>query len=131
MVLRLLPLLTLFVLGCSQDDPITPDEILGTWKLTELYIDPGDGSGSFAPADYEREITFYTDSTYRTSRLICTILNQGEGAGTGRYSPVEQVILPTECRIGAEYTYSVEGRELTVFYWCIEGCAERYVKIRD
>ncbi|PPK84575.1 hypothetical protein CLV84_3737 [Neolewinella xylanilytica] len=128
---RLLPLLALLFIACSKDDSITPDEILGTWKLTEVYLDPGDGSGSFEPADYEREITFYADSTYRTSRQICTILDQDEGPGTGRYSPGEDVIFPTECRIGAEYTYSVDGRELTISYLCFEGCAERYEKLRN
>ena len=131
MALRLLPLFALFFLVCSKEDSVTPGELPGTWRLTEVYLDPGNGSGTFQPADYEREITFYADSTYLTSRDICNIYDNIEAGGEGRYSPDRQVIFPTSCRMNTEYPFTVDGRELTITYWCIEGCAERYVKIRD
>ena len=131
MHLRCLPLLALFIFACSKEDSVTPGELLGTWRLTSVYLDPGDGSGTFQPADYAREFTFFADSTYLTSRDICTLSASGSGGGEGRYSPDRRVIFPTHCRILAEYLYTIEGRELAIAYRCIEGCAERYVKIGD
>ncbi|WP_420460943.1 hypothetical protein [Neolewinella sp.] len=126
-LLLVLPLLA----GCDKDEP-TPDSILGTWKLREVYVDPGDGSGTFQPTDYARTITFFPDSTYTTDQTICNIGNHpADGGGSGVYSPGRQLIFPTTCRINAEYPYDIAGRQLTVTYFCIEGCAERYTKVRD
>ena len=125
--LLMLPLLA----GCDKDEP-TPDSILGTWKLTEVYVDPGNGSGTFQPTDYARTITFFPDSTYTTDLTICRFGgNVADEGGSGVYFPEERLIFPTTCRINAEYPYEVAGRRLTVTYSCIEGCAERYVKVRD
>ena len=106
--------------------------MLGTWKLTEVYFDIGNGSGTFQPAGYARTITFFSDSTYTTDLGICTITTNGnDQSGSGIYSPGQQLIFPTTCRTNAAYPYELVGRQLTITYPCVEGCAEQYQKVRD
>ena len=127
----LLPLIFLSFLACQPDDRVTPGEILGTWRLTEVYLDPGDGSGDFMPADYDRTLTFYPDSTYHADPPIVSIFDRDGAAGIGHYSPGRATIDPTHGTSNSAYPYTVDGLTLTINYWCFEGCAERYVKVRD
>ena len=131
-MMRLLCLsVLLLALSCSKDGP-TPDVLLGSWELREVYVDPGNGSGTFRPTDRHRRITFVDDSTYVTDVGICTFGSQDSWpGGTGMYSASEQEIYPTTCRINAQYPYTVDGLELTISYFCFEGCAERYRKVAD
>ena len=126
-------LIFLLVTGCAKDVPIldaTPNNLLGTWELTDVRASLGSGPGEYQPASYQRTITFYADSVYSTAVGICTFSTTTDG-GTGFYSPSAGLIHPTSCRINAQYPYTIEGLRLTIEYLCIEGCAERYVKVAD
>ena len=130
--MRFLSFLALLVtlISCEKDDP-TPGVLLGSWELAEVYVDSGDGSGTFRPADYHRRITFLEDSTYVTNVSICNFGDRDEPGGTGFYSAANQEIHPTTCRMNVQYPYAVDGLALTINYFCFEGCAERYRKVAD
>ena len=131
MASRLYILLFAFIFSCTKEEPATPGEPLSTWKLTEVYIDPGDGSGTFVPAGYNREISLYGDSTYRASARLCGIDNVRGRAIRGTYSPSQNILFSPTCDLQTEYDYTLTDLEMVVFFFCDEGCAERYVRVRD
>ena len=126
---RLCILFCVLIFSCTKEETATPDEALSTWKLTEVYIDPGDGSGTFVPADYEREISLYGDSTYRASARLCGINNVRGRAIRGNYSPSQNILFSPECNMQTEYGYTLTDLEMIVFFFCDKGCAERYVRV--
>ena len=119
----------LFFTTCDKDEAPIPGSILGTWKLTGVTTEP-DGLLAFAPATYERTITFFDDTTYYTSVGICNISHDTPG-GQGRYSRLKEEIASSSCDSTTDYRYELQGLELTIFYFCFEPCAERYIKVRD
>ncbi|RYG00460.1 MAG: hypothetical protein EOO02_14855 [Chitinophagaceae bacterium] len=44
------------------------DDFSGTWKMTEMRADPGDGSGIFRPVDMSVTLNFSIDGQYSDSR---------------------------------------------------------------
>ena len=128
---RLYVLFFVLVFACDKEEIATHGEPLSTWKLTEVYIDPGDGSGTFVPADYEREISLYGDSTYRASAQLCGINNVRGRAIRGTYSPSQNILFSPNCNMQTEYDYTLTDLEMVVSFFCDEGCAERYVRVRD
>ena len=64
----LLSLMFLVVIAACSKSSSTPDPLVGTWKLSELRADPGDGSGKFLPAEKQVTITFTADGQYLDSR---------------------------------------------------------------
>ncbi|TXE15285.1 hypothetical protein ES692_17375 [Psychroserpens burtonensis] len=57
------------LLACSDDDKTKRIEIklLGTWQLSEVYSDPGDGSGYFTSIDSEKILTFLSSGTINSN----------------------------------------------------------------
>ena len=129
MTSRLYVLFCVLILSCTKEENATPDEALSTWKLAEVYIDPGDGSGTFVPADYDREISLYRDSIYRASARLCGINNVRGRAIQGNYSPSQNIFFSPECNMQTEYGYTLTDLEMIVFFFCDKGCAERYVRV--
>ena len=121
-------LLPLLALACEKEE-VVPASALSTWELSEIYIDPGDGSGDFEPTDFARTLSFFPDSTYRASTPLCAV-GTGEGrSATGRYFPADSTLEVADCSMERLLTYAIDGTELTVTYFCDEGCAERYVRV--
>jgi hypothetical protein len=85
----------------------------------------------YQPATYERIVTFFSDSTYRTDLGLCGVGLTSTLGGMGRYSPGKRVIFPINCATDLPVSYRIDGTQLTVTYICTEGCGERYVKVRD
>jgi hypothetical protein len=71
-------LLTIGLLASCAKDEENPTnnpetEITGTWKLVEVYLDPGDGSGDFEPVQSEKTVTFHGDGTVTSNGDLCTL----------------------------------------------------------
>ncbi|WEK35097.1 MAG: hypothetical protein P0Y53_21620 [Candidatus Pseudobacter hemicellulosilyticus] len=62
-----------FLFACSKKDEdknalLNYDPLVGTWKLSEVRADPGDGSGTFLPTTIAATITFSENGEYTDSR---------------------------------------------------------------
>ena len=44
--------------SCDKDENATTNSLEGTWKLTEILADPGDGSGTFNPISSNKKLIF-------------------------------------------------------------------------
>ena len=79
-------------MGCSNNDENKTEEnsIVGTWKLIEIYNNPGFGSGSWNTVDNGYTYTFSTNGEFTSTRF-------------------------TECSSGI---YSIESNELSLDFDC-------------
>lgn len=118
-------------LSCNEDGKTNaPADIVGTWKLVEMYSDPGDGSGDFLPVESDKVITFSSKGIYISNGTTCTISRDTEEMSKGKFNWSEQVLIPENCEYGErELPYEIQESYLILHYFCIEGCAEKYEKI--
>ena len=124
------PLLTL---SCNKEnfDPDRDPDLIGTWKVTEHYSDPGDGSGSFRAVDYDRTFTFLDNGRITSDGDMCFPLNGSdeEAESQGSYDVATGIITPDLCEFAQVFRFELEGRVLTFNFTCIEGCALRLRKL--
>lgn len=120
--------------ACQKDTEAPPDpEVLeGSWLLTEVLFDPGDGSGTFRPVDSERELHLTPANTFSTNYDICQAIEDGEKFnGTFIRTDADEFLI--EC--AQSLINSVQGRLeegfLVLYYPCDEPCAYRFKKIAD
>lgn len=96
-------------------------EVYGKWKLTESYMDPGDGSGKYQPVkenlfltfDKSGKVTGDAAPTLLTFKILDSI--NIEFTATGQNRPIV-------------YRYKVSERALTLNPPCIEGCGLRFIR---
>ena len=123
----LLSFLSLVILSCSNDDNV---DLLGKWKLIQIYADPGDGSGDFRDVDSNKTIGLFSDGTYVSNGTLCTITFLSDSPSTGTFSEEDLLIKPDGCENQiSSLPYKIRGRTMTITHFCFEGCAEKYIKI--
>ena len=125
----LLLLFGLFLITCKKDNPGEGDNSLtGKWKLSEVYADPGDGSGTYHPVsktntDY---VIFKADGTLDGTAFpndaSYVIKDTVTLAITSKNNEVEN------------YLYKIKNGVLQMSpngpYFCIEGCGQRFNKVK-
>ncbi len=119
-----------FFSACENEEEAAELSPLGTWQLTAVLTDNGDGSGSFKPVTSDREITLLADNTYRAKGNLCSLEEEGQNATVGVYDRVAQTMWPENCVTmgGTPLGLEIEGDQLTITYLCFEGCAHRYTR---
>jgi hypothetical protein len=116
------------VFSCSNDHESTP-QIVNQWSLIEVYNDPGDGSGSFEPANNDRQLIFFNNGTVEITGSFCP-QSAAEPVNTGTYNPDAQTIDPDGCNeVYQGMRYYFEGDFLILEYPCIEPCLEKYSEL--
>ncbi|MDC8003559.1 lipocalin family protein [Aureisphaera galaxeae] len=123
----LLVLAMAFFVACktSQND----NALIGKWKLTEVLVDIGDGSGTYYKAEEEKYITFYEDGSVTTTGSFCAMGTGDPKATKGTYSVKDGIIESDRCINQVMKTrYSLTDGVLEVLYPCIEACSEKYIK---
>lgn len=128
------------MLSCSSDDNKPKDNtgLIGKWKLTEQYLDPGDGSGDFQYIDSDRVITFLSDGTVEINGQLCFMASEVGDLETGDFllitdsdTQYDGEIIPNKCSSRSAKVYfdlPVSGN-LILWYQCIEACAQKFKKI--
>lgn len=130
-----IPLLIILVsslgTGCSNDSYEDPQQdLIGTWRLEEVYFDPGDGSGNFQPVDIEKLIEFKSDGTVRSDQNLCFAGNAGGSSSSGIFLLPDSILQIDGCpERPAPTRFSLKDESLVVSYPCIEACQEKYIKI--
>lgn len=127
----------LTISGCSNDDENIKDEnsIVGTWKLIEVYDDPGDGSGSWNSVENGYTYNFSLNGQFTSTRF--------SECNSGNYSiNSNELTLDFDCdgfTTGIEdpegtfienYTFELNRIILVPTYLnCTEGCGWKFEKI--
>ena len=96
-------------------------EIYGTWKLTETWMDPGDGSGVYRKVKEDKYATFNRDGTIKGD-AVTDLLS---------FKILDSVTM--EVKSGNQtspfiYRYKVTSTKLELNPPCIEGCGLRFVR---
>ena len=121
----------LFLISCS-DEKINLGTIEGKWKLTEQYIDPGDGSGDFTPVNSSRAITFNSNGTFTSNGDLCELATTSNVSSNGIYNEIDKTITINDCSdLNSELSYSITNNKLIVSYTCIEVCQHKYTKVSN
>ncbi len=124
-IFALLFFLPLFLISCDDEETTpTVTTVLGDWELTEVYIDPGDGSGGLEPVSSNRVLTFNDDGTWTCNEDIC-FMNDPFPASSGSYSEADGTITADGC---FTINYELINGELFLYYQCIEACTAKYEK---
>ena len=133
--------MTLF--NCSTNTTAETEEdqkVVGKWKIIEQLADPGDGSGTFSPIESERTIEFFSDGTVRINGVLCFMSSEVRDQETGSYMlntdsnsdfQFDGEIIPNVCSSRSARVYfdlPVSG-QLILWYPCIEGCAQKFVRM--
>jgi len=132
---RFLLLLTALALAAcqkDQDDRIDATVLEGTWHLTEVLFDPGDGSGEFRKIDSKRQLSLAPGNTYSANYDVCQAIEEGEKfSGTFERIGAQEFLIPC----AGSLLNSVQGRleegYLVLYYPCDEPCAYRFRKVSD
>jgi len=128
----------LFFMGClaffacskSEDNIPESTSIIGKWKLIETYSDPGDGSGKFRPIKSNKILEFDSMEVRTNEGGLCnnrsnSTYSLSEREYEGR---VFTVVSFVNCE--SNYSYIISENTFTIYYNCIEGCGERYKRIK-
>jgi hypothetical protein len=99
--------------------------LIGTWRLVETLMDPGNGSGTYQEVDYDKTITFKADSTFTSSMKLCN----DENSTSGSYHLESSILKFAPC---AQFAYRVKfenGLLILSNTGCIEACGEKYRRV--
>lgn len=112
--------------SCTKDH--NPSSLIGTWKLKQQLIDPGDGSGEFKNVTSNKKITFKADGTFSSNGSICYAGTSASEPSEGGYESSNGT-LSTNCGINPmPVTYKLENKKLIIYYPCDEACQEKFEK---
>lgn len=113
----------------SSCAPKTQHQLVGQWKMTAIYFDIGDGSGSYQDATEDKHLTFGSDGSVSSDGSLCNMATGPSEVQQGTYS-LEAMTIQTEgCAQSMPLRMELKGNELEVFYPCMEPCSEKYEKV--
>ncbi|RDK89032.1 hypothetical protein [Marinirhabdus gelatinilytica] len=124
--------ISLTILSCNSDDDAISNEttVVGSWKLIEVYLDPGDGSGDFEPVTSEKIVEFRANGSVLSNGSICQPSPAIGESTSGTYSTEELIIVSEDCvDTELDIQYRLDGNNLILNYPCIEACSEKYVRL--
>jgi hypothetical protein len=118
------------VAACSNNNDTTNNiqSVLGTWRVAEMLVDPGDGSGTFETVDGDRTFTFEANGTVTSNANICYMSHMADIPSTGTYSHTEQTIT-SQCEASYVLNYEIENGKLIITYPCVEPCKAKYERL--
>lgn len=125
-ILSLLILATI-AFACNKDDNNSSNgAIVGQWRLSQILVDPGDGSGTFQPVDSEKILIFREDSKVISSGTLCYITTESDIVMQSTYSASNKTITSDCSGAPTTITYDIVDGELILYYQCIEACQAKY-----
>jgi hypothetical protein len=121
----ILSLLIFFIVGChKRNSQIEHTDLIGKWKLTESLADPGDGSGTWQPADpiHPSYIEFNSDGT-----LAVTPYNM---YAADRYKILsDSTMLFIRSTDSLQMRYEFSKSSFILHPRCYEACGQKYIAI--
>jgi hypothetical protein len=121
-----LAVLVCSVTACEKNIQLHNSSIVGKWKLSEYLADPGDGSGTWQPADpsHPGYLEFNVDGTLTISPY--NIYNSDHYQVT---SDSTMIFLRGSESFPMGYHFS--ETLLTLHPSCIEACGERFIPVKE
>lgn len=108
----------------TQSQPKEKPE--GIYQLTEVLMDPGDGSGTFQPVNSKKTIELFSNDSLYSNGNICS-MDPGTGtASHGTYSLADSSIALAGCDT---LDFDLTDSTLIINYFCIEPCRAKYRKL--
>lgn len=115
--------------SCNNDDENDSSlntELIGNWKLIEVYNDPGDGSGNFESVNSKKTIEFKTNGTLTANGELCNLNSDTNTTVNGTFSESNSTIITPNC---STLGFEQNGNELIISIPCDEPCLSKYKKI--
>lgn len=106
--------------SCKKEKDNGPGEIYGTWKLTETWGDPGDGSGKYVKVKGDPKYIIFNQSGNIEGSAIPNITS---------YKIIDSVKLEVTYTNNPQpiiYRYKVSAKDLELNPPCIEGCGFKF-----
>ncbi len=121
-------LLALLVLSCNKNkhSTQTPDD-LGTWRLTAIYLDPGDGSGSYQSVSSQKKLKFDAGLVLSNGQ-ICDMSTDASSSSSANYQLSDSTIIGCSQYMLGDLRFSITVDTLLVYYPCIEACIAKYIR---
>lgn len=128
----------IFLLGCTRKE-LSPAQsaLLGTWRLTEFCMSPGDAScpPQAATATIAQTLEFRQDGSFlERAPQPDQFRTPIDGPGTYRIDAPNRIAFtfsqPSSYQQEVVWAYSLSERLLTIRPGCREGCAYTYRKIK-
>ncbi len=116
------------MLSCRSDDNSSnADGITGEWKLIEVLVDPGDGSGRFTPVESQKRISIHEDDTFSSNGAICDLsITTGEPTQGNVLEDDQGYYLACEEPLTGNVRLSIVNGNLIATFFCIEPCQHKY-----
>ncbi len=112
------------VLSCNKNEEAVSD-LVGTYLLIEVLLDPGDGSGTFESVTSNKTVTLLIDETITSNGDLCAMSQETSGATAGTYSEADGTISSPNC---SDLNFELNGNELIIDYPCIEPCRAKFLR---
>ncbi len=115
-------------IACEKEElpaEIEQTGIEGSYRLVEVLMDPGDGSGTFQPVTSDKIVEFHSGGTVTSNGIICNTSIATDSATTGTFNMQDSSITST-CQ---KLYFELSGNELQIQYPCIEPCISKYMKL--
>jgi hypothetical protein len=118
------------VCACNKSDSSPKSNLVGSWKLSEILADPGDGSGIFNAITSNKTLIFDDKGNVGSNNVICNLYNDvSTKASTGTYSEKNATITSADCA-NTMINYVLKNDTLILIYPCIEACKAKYIRLR-
>ena len=118
-----LSLLIIVALASCDKEPCIETDLIGEYRLAEMLMDPGDGSGTFQPVNSDKTIEFHNDGTVTSNGDLCFMTIEANSPTSGTYSITDSTISITGC---SDLAFELENDDLIIHYPCIEGCSAKF-----
>lgn len=128
-ILLLAMLNLLFSCNKNEQELASNPTLAGTWKLTEVLADIGDGKGTFQTVDSNKNIVFIGNDKVASNGILCDMSIESNSSTTGTYSEANNTINPSNCK-NLTIKYELKNNSLILFYPCIEACQVKYIKVQ-
>lgn len=128
----ILPILLLVSIISCQDpnnENLDGADLIGKWQLTELLMDPGDGSGVFESTDLDITLEFLSDTELVADGVLCGY--EKEDTLIEAIFDSEEAMISVDCNgYKLEHgVYLVEGKLVLNNRSCREPCSAKFEKI--
>ena len=106
--------------------------LVGTWQLSQVLVDPGNGQGSFQKTNQDKVITFLADGTLKSNTSYCQMSKDATIGTAGSYSMNNSKLMITCDTTESSINFELKDGALILDYptQCVEACKEKYVRVK-
>jgi hypothetical protein len=123
-----------FFASCNNDDDSNSQDsdLVGDWKLIEMYISEGSINGTFSPVVSNKTISFLNNGIINSNGSLCHLTTSVGNPTSGTYFETESYFITDACTElipNLEFSFEINGNTLIISYPCIEPCLVKYEKL--